>query len=747
MKVADIPKIVLHLHLDGSIDIDDAYDWAKEDGFDYSRNEIINELQVDDNCHDLNEYLTKFDLPCKLLQTCNRLEKTTYKLFLKLAKLNVIYAEVRLAPMKHINGYLNLDDVVISVINGMHKAMNETGIIGGIILSLMRGDAIEFNTLVINLAKKYLGKGVVGIDLAGAEGMYPTKDYLDLFKYAHSLGIPYTIHAGEALGGDSITAALNTNTLRIGHGIKAIDDKEILQKIIDDKILLEVCVTSNYQTKAVDNHPIEDLYKLGVNISINTDNDTVSNIDINKEYTKILNETNLTIDDLIKCNINSIDYIFANINVKNKLREKYNELGVKKVNNDIIKKAEFCLNCVNKPCSTGCPLNNDIPEFINLIKNEKYQEAYEVLSQTTVLASICGRICPHERQCQGKCVRKFKSESVAIGDLEAFVGDLSIKNNWQELPKICKNKKVAIIGSGPSGLTCAAFLRKAGYDVTIYEKHNYLGGLLYHGIPDFRLDRKVLNDNIKQIIDLGIKVNLNKSLGNDFSLDDLKTKYDAIFLAIGANVSKKMQIPGEDLEGVYGANELLEYGGHPDYKDKTVLVSGCGNSAMDISRTIKRMGAKDVYVVYRKKEENAPAEIKEINGALKDGVKFLFQTNIIAIKGDKSVESVELIKTELEQVDDNISVKNIEGSNYEKPCDYVVMAIGANPDNIVKTIGLELENGKIKIDELGATSDPQVFSGGDVAGTKSTVAFAARAGRNAALAIIKYLEACEDKEK
>ena len=262
------------------------------------------------------------------------------------------------------------------------------------------------------------------------------------------------------------------------------------------------------------------------------------------------------------------------------------------MNNDIIKKAEFCLNCVNKPCSTGCPLNNDIPEFINLIKNEKYQEAYEVLSQTTVLASICGRICPHERQCQGKCVRKFKSESVAIGDLEAFVGDLSIKNNWQELPKISKNKKVAIIGSGPSGLTCAAFLRKAGYDVTIYEKHNYLGGLLYHGIPDFRLDREILHNNIKQIIDLGIEVNLNKSLGNDFTLDDLKERYDAIFLAIGANVSKKMQIPGEDLEGVYGANELLEYGEHPDYKDKTVIISGCGNSAMDISRTIKRMELK-----------------------------------------------------------------------------------------------------------------------------------------------------------
>lgn len=742
MKVADIPKIVLHLHLDGSIDIDDAYIWAKEDGLNYSKEEIINALQVDNNCSSLNEYLTKFDLPCKLLQTCNRLEKTTYKLFLKLAKLNVVYAEVRFAPMQHLNGYLSLDDVVISVINGMHKAMNETNILGGIILCMMRGDTKENNTLVINLAKKYLGKGIVGIDLAGAESLYPTKDYLSFFKYAHSLGIPYTIHAGESLGASSISDAISTGAKRIGHGIKAINDKTILQKIIDEKLLLEVCVTSNYQTKAIsNNHPIEDLYKLGINISINTDNDTVSNIDINREYTKILNETNLTIYDLIKCSINSIDYIFASDKVKNKIREIYNELGVKIMNKDIINKIDFCLNCVNKPCSMGCPLNNDIPEFISLMKEEKYHEAYKVLSKTTVLAPICGRICPHEKQCQGKCVRKFKEHSVEIGEIEAFLGDLSIKEGWHETPKISQNKKVAIIGSGPSGLTCAAFLRRYGYYVTIYEKHNYLGGLLYHGIPDFRLKRDVLQENIKQIIDLGIKVNLNKSLGIDFTLNYLKKEYDAVFLAIGANVSKKMQIPNEDLEGVYGANELLEYGHHPNYQGKIVVVSGCGNVAMDVSRTIKRMGALDVYVVYRKNEENAPAEIKEINDAKKDGIKFLFQTNITAIKGNKKVEKVELIKTELEQDNDYINVLNIEGSNYELSCDYVIMAIGSKADKIVSNLGLELDkNGKIKIDEFGHTSDSQVFSGGDVAGTKSTVAFASRAGRNAAEAINNYLE-------
>ena len=330
MKVENIPKIILHLHLDGSIDLDDAYTWSKEDGLGFSKNKLIDELQVDSNCHNLNDYLTKFTLPCKLLQTCERLEKTTYKLFLKLSKLNVIYAEVRLAPMKHINGYLNLDDVVISAINGMHKAMNETGILGGIILCMMRGDTKENNTLVINIAKKYLGKGIVAIDLAGAESLYPTKDYLDLFKYAAALKISYTIHAGEALGGDSITAAIDAKTKRIGHGIKAINNKEILQKIIDNNILLEICVTSNYQTEAIENiHPIEKLYQKGINISINTDNDTVSNININKEYTRILNETNLTIEDLIKCNINSIDYIFADKCLKVKLRKIYEELKIK----------------------------------------------------------------------------------------------------------------------------------------------------------------------------------------------------------------------------------------------------------------------------------------------------------------------------------------------------------------------------------------------------------------------------------
>ena len=327
MNIADIPKIVLHLHLDGSIDILDARKWAREDGFQLSKKELLNELQVSDDCYNLNDYLEKFSLPCKLLQTCERLETSSYHLFLSLAKMNVLYAEVRFAPNKHLEKNLNLDDVVISVVNGMNKACVETGIMGGIILCMMRGDSKEDNIKVINIAKKYLGRGVVAIDLAGAESMYPTSNYVSLFKYANVEGIPYTIHAGEAAGVDSINAALDMGTKRIGHGIRCIDDKDVEKKIIDNNILLEVCITSNYQTEAISGrHPIEKLYRDGVKINISTDNNTVSNIDINREYGKILQETNLNIDDLIKCNVESIEFIFADDDVKEKLKDAYEKM-------------------------------------------------------------------------------------------------------------------------------------------------------------------------------------------------------------------------------------------------------------------------------------------------------------------------------------------------------------------------------------------------------------------------------------
>lgn len=327
MMVNDIPKILLHLHLDGAIDIDDAFKWVNEDGIKISKKDLLRELQVDEECHSLNDYLKKFDLPCKLLQTCERLEITSYHLFQKLAKLNVVYAEVRFAPLKHLEKGLTLDDVVISVINGFNKANVESGIMGGIILSLMRGEEYEKNKKVVDVAKKYLGKGVVGIDLAGAEALYPTKDYVQLFSYAKTLEIPFTIHAGEAAGVESIKAALDIGAKRIGHGVKVIDDEALMERVIKENILLEVCVTSNYQTEAIKRrHPIEKLYRKGVKISINTDNDTVSGIDINREYARILQETKMDIEDLIKCNTNSIPFIFTDDKTKNKLLNMYEEI-------------------------------------------------------------------------------------------------------------------------------------------------------------------------------------------------------------------------------------------------------------------------------------------------------------------------------------------------------------------------------------------------------------------------------------
>ena len=409
-------------------------------------------------------------------------------------------------------------------------------------------------------------------------------------------------------------------------------------------------------------------------------------------------------------------------------------------------KLNYCLNCKVKPCSLkGCPLNNNIPSFIQALKKEDYLSAYKILSETTVLPGVCGRICPHEKQCQGSCVRGIKGEPVSIGNLEAYVFDkthekgYSLKECYEN--KEIKDKNVAVIGGGPAGLTCAAFLAREGVQVTIYEKYDYLGGLLMFGIPEFRLPKKIVGSTVKDILDLGIKVEYNKELGKNLELKDLENKYDAIFLGIGANCSSKMGIDGEDLKGVYGGNELLEYNLHPDYKEKKVIVVGGGNVAMDCARTIKKMGAKEVTIVYRRAEEQMPAEKKEIADAKEEGINFLFQNNIVEIKGDSKVEKLELIKTELIQKEGETRLVpvNIEGSNYEINTDYVVMALGSNVSEEVLDLGLTLNKwGNIIIDENYKTSNSKIFAGGDLAGCKGTVAWAARSGRDAAESIKKY---------
>ena len=409
------------------------------------------------------------------------------------------------------------------------------------------------------------------------------------------------------------------------------------------------------------------------------------------------------------------------------------------MNQNIKQKSEYCLNCKMKPCSLkGCPLNNDIPEFIKQIKEENYEKAFEILSNTTVLSSICGRICPHKKQCEGSCVRGIKGEPVSIGELESFIGDYAVKNNLK-IPKSNtfskQTTKVAIVGGGPTGLTCGAFLAKQGLQATIYEKYDFLGGLLMYGIPDFRLSKDIVENTIQNILDLGIAVKYNQKLGENLKLDYLTENYDYVVLAFGANISSKMGIEGEELKGVYGGNELLENKNFPNCEGKTVIINGGGNVAMDTARTVKRLGAKSVKIVYRRAKEQMPAEEKEVLGAEKEGIEILFQNNIVKINGKEKVESVELIKTELvkKEGDTRLSPVNIKGSNYIIDADYVVMALGSKTDSFVENLGLELDSkNNIKINENYQTSNSKIYAGGDVRGGMKTVAWAARDGRNIA---------------
>ena len=453
------------------------------------------------------------------------------------------------------------------------------------------------------------------------------------------------------------------------------------------------------------------------------------------------------------------------------------------------KKVNYCLNCKVKPCSNkGCPLNNDIPTFIRLVKEGNMEEAYYTLLKTSILGSVCGRICPHYKQCMGSCVRGIKGESVQIGDIEAYISDYGLEHNLIkniEKTEELKGKNIAVIGGGPAGLTASYFLAKAGANITIYEKHNSLGGILEHGIPEFRLDPKVLKKTVNSILSLGINVkynvevmtnnnqeitdekannnqeSINEKTDNDqrvidekineeakeqektkISIESIASKYDATILAIGANVSSKMNIPGKDLDGVYGGNELLENKNYPDFKGKIVAVSGGGNVAMDTARTVARLGAKKVFVIYRRAEEQMPAERKEIEDAKKEGIEFLFQNNIVKILGETKVEEIECIRTKLVQKEGEtrLSPVNIEGSNYRMKMDYVVMAVGSKPEE--KDIAVFEKNkwGYVNTDEEKKTSIKNVYAIGDIAGNKQTVAWAARSGRDVALEIIEKLK-------
>ena len=401
---------------------------------------------------------------------------------------------------------------------------------------------------------------------------------------------------------------------------------------------------------------------------------------------------------------------------------------------------KYCLNCKTKPCKEkGCPLQNDIPEFIH---ENDIKKAFETLCNTTVLPAICGRICPYSQQCQGSCIRGIKGKPVSIGKMEKMIGDMSLKEEWtipKDINEKLTNKKVAIIGGGPAGLTCSAFLAKKGVQVTIYEKNEKLGGILSYGIPDFRLDQTIVEKTIKKILELGINVKTNFELGKNLKLEELQKEYDAVFIAIGANILQRPKIEGAELKGVYSANAFLENKKHSSYKGKNVAVIGGGNVALDAARTMKRLEADEVFIIYRRTEEQMPASKEEIEEAKNDNVQFLFQTNIVKILSEdlEKVSKIECIKTESESR--NQSPKNVEGSNFILDIDYVLFATGARPDKEVISEFEKSEKGYILVDENMQTSIPNVYAGGDVAGEKATVAWAARSGRNVANKILEKL--------
>lgn len=400
--------------------------------------------------------------------------------------------------------------------------------------------------------------------------------------------------------------------------------------------------------------------------------------------------------------------------------------------------ASKCETCVTKPCQIGCPLNIDIPEFIENVKNNNYEEAFKVLCKSTVLPSVCGKICPVDKQCQGSCAKKVSYDPVEIGKIESYVGDLAVENGWKLPRKGKKKERIAVIGSGPSGLTCAGFLAENGYQVTIYEKHEYLGGLLYHGIPKFRLNKELVSKVIKQILDLGMEVKTNVSLGKDISLKKLEKEYDAVFLGLGANVSKMMGLSGEELNGVYGANELLENLVQVDYTSKRVVVIGGGGVSIDMARTAIKEGASEVGIIYRRSRSEMSAEMNDIRTAKKEGIKFLFQTNVIKVIGEDKVTGIECVKTTLDKEKKAI---NVEGSNFVIDTDVVIMAVGSRADSeLLESLKLDVkENGYLMVNSNNQTSNPKIFAAGDLTGAKSTVAWACRNGRDTAYSIMKFL--------
>ena len=424
-----------------------------------------------------------------------------------------------------------------------------------------------------------------------------------------------------------------------------------------------------------------------------------------------------------------------------------------------INEAKRCLQCKNAKCKTGCPIQIDIPAFIKMIAEGRFEDAYQIIYKDSVLPAVCGRVCSQENQCEKYCVRGIKCDSVAIGRLERFVADWHNKNIIEEILKPTYNgHKVAVIGSGPAGLTCAGDLARLGYEVTIFEALHLAGGVLVYGIPEFRLPKSIVQLEIDRLIELGVKIETNFVIGKTLSIEELKNEYgfDAVFIGSGAGLPKFMNIPGENLIGVYSANEFLTRvnlmkaylndSKTPIKISKNVAVIGGGNVAMDAARCAKRLGAENVYIVYRRGLEELPARKEEIEHAMEEGIIFKLLNNPIEIFGDDNgvVSKMKCIEMVLGEPDASGRRKPIEKENsqFYIDVDCVIMALGTSPNPLIKstTQGLNTEKwGGIIIDETGKTSVEGVFAGGDAVTGAATVILAMSAGRLAAKSINDYI--------
>ena len=446
-------------------------------------------------------------------------------------------------------------------------------------------------------------------------------------------------------------------------------------------------------------------------------------------------------------------------NVRNK---NFDEVALGYTEEMAIDEAKRCLNCKNPKCVSGCPVNVRIPEFISRVAEGDFDGAYEIITSTNSLPAICGRVCPQENQCEGQCIRGIKGESVGIGRLERFVADYHNAHGHQggaPAKPEPNGHKVAIVGSGPAGLTCAGDLARKGYDVTVYEALHLAGGVLVYRIPEFRLPKAIVQKEVKRLEYFGVKVVTNTVVGRTITIDELMEEegYEAVFVGSGAGLPMFMNIPGENLKGVFSANEFLtrinlmkayrEDSDTPimDLKGKKVAVVGGGNVAMDAARCSKRLGA-EVWVVYRRGMEELPARHEEVEHAIEEGIIFKTLNNPIQINGDENgaVSSMTCIEMELGEPDASGRRRPIEkvGSEFELPVDAVIMSLGTNPNPLIKstTKGLEVnKKGGIIVNEDGLTSRAGVYAGGDAVTGAATVILAMGAGKLAAKSIDEAL--------